>query len=86
MTKSIIYLTIVVGFLLLIPLLAMNFTDEVLWDLPDFVVAGTLFFVTGFVYIFATRKNKNIAYRSVVGIVLIAALMFIWVILAVDIF
>lgn len=35
---------LVTGLLLLVPLVAMQFTDEVRWNLADFVVAGALLF------------------------------------------
>src|ERR1044072_2952161 len=36
--------TIIVGIILMIPLVAIQFTDEVAWTLLDFVTAGSLLF------------------------------------------
>ena len=44
------HVALVTALLLLIPLLAMRFTDEVAWSPTDFAVAGALLFGTGFTY------------------------------------
>ena len=54
-----IILTAVV-IILLIPLIAMQFTDEVNWNLPDFIVAGVLLLGTGLACELVLRKVKNI--------------------------
>src|SRR3982751_4077064 len=40
----------VVALILLLPLLAMQFTDEVRWGVADFVIAGALLFGAGLTY------------------------------------
>jgi hypothetical protein len=70
---------------LLLPLLAMQITDEVVWDLADFAVAGALLVGTGLMLELAARKAGNIAYRSAVGVALAAALLLVWINLAVGI-
>jgi hypothetical protein len=71
--------------LLLIPLIAMQFTEEVIWNIADFVVAGTLLFGTGFTYQLLTNKSKEITYRVAVGLALLSGFFLIWVNLAVGI-
>jgi hypothetical protein len=71
--------------ILLLPLLAMQFTDEVVWGPVDFVVVGALLFGTGLAYQLAARKADAIPYRAAVGIALAAALLLIWINLAVGI-
>ena len=73
-----------VAFILLLPLLAMQITDEVVWDLADFAVAGALLFGTGLTYELAARMKGNTAYRAAVGLALAAALILVWVNLAVG--
>ncbi|MBU4404821.1 MAG: hypothetical protein KKG79_04320 [Acidobacteria bacterium] len=73
------------AFILLLPLLAMQFTDEVAWDLADFAVAGTLLFGTGLTYELIARKAGNIAYRAAIGVAVTAALLLVWMNLAVGI-
>jgi len=72
--------------MLLIPLIAMQFTSEVNWDSLDFIVAGVLLFGTGLAIEFAVRKIHNIIFRIVVCAALIIILFLIWAELAVGIF
>ena len=83
--KNIIGIVLAAAFILLLPLLAMQITDEVVWDLADFAVAGALLVGTGLMYELAARKAGNIAYRAAVGIALAAALLLVWMNLAVGI-
>ncbi len=73
------------AFILLLPLLAMQITDEVVWDLADFAVAGALLVGTGLTYVLVARKAGNIAYRAAVGVALAAALLLVWINLAVGV-
>jgi bacteriorhodopsin len=72
--------------LLSIPLIAMQFTDEVNWTIMDFIVAGILLFGTGLMCELVLRKVKNIKYRIGICAVILAALFLIWAELAVGIF
>jgi hypothetical protein len=77
--KAAIRIALATGFLLLLPLLAMQFTNEVVWDVADFIVAGVLLFGTGLTYKLAAIKVGNIVYRSAVGFAFTAAFILIWV-------
>jgi hypothetical protein len=81
--KNIIRLALVTGILLLVPWVAMQFTDHVVWSLFDFIVAGALLFGTGLTYELIARKGA-IAYRAAIGIALAAAFILIWMNLAVG--
>ena len=72
--------------LLLIPLIAMNFTNDVNWKFFDFLVAGILLIGTGLTLEFILRKIKTLRYRILFGIALFALLFLIWAELAVGIF
>ncbi|MSU25122.1 MAG: hypothetical protein EXS32_15045 [Opitutus sp.] len=69
---------------MLVPLVAMQFTDEVVWDVADFAVAGVLLLGTGLTYELATRKAGQIAHRVAVGMTVAAALLLVWINLAVG--
>lgn len=77
--KAAIRLAIATGIILLLPLIAMQFTDEVVWDLADFVVAGVLLFGTGLAYELMARKGGTVAYRAAVGIALATVFLLVWV-------
>lgn len=83
--KNIIYLALGTAFILLLPLLAMLFTDQVVWDLSDFIVAGALIFGTGLAYELVAKRGGTMAYRVAVGIALAAAFLLVWINLAVGI-
>lgn len=83
-SKNIIRITLATAFILLLPLLAMQFTDEVVWDLTDFAIAGALLFGAGLVYELVARKGSTVAYRVAVGIAVTAALLLVWMDLAVG--
>jgi hypothetical protein len=78
-------LVLVVASILMLPLLAMQVTDQVVWDLADFAVAGALMVGTGLLYQLATRKAGEMAYRAAVGLALAAAFLLVWVNLAVGV-
>jgi hypothetical protein len=78
-------LVLAAAFTLMVPLLAMQVTDQVVWDLADFAVAGALLVGTGLMYELAARKAGNIAYRAAVGVALVAALLLVWLTGAVGI-
>jgi hypothetical protein len=71
--------------LLMLPLVAMRFTDQVVWTLSDFIVAGTLLIGTGLTYEFVARTAGNIADRAAVGLALGSALLLVWTNLAVGV-
>jgi hypothetical protein len=71
--------------LILLPLLAMQVTDEVAWDLADFAFAGTLVVGVGVTYELAARMTRNSAYRAAVAVALAAAFVLVWVNAAVGI-
>ncbi|MDI6045891.1 hypothetical protein [Flavobacterium yafengii] len=79
-----IILTVV--FLLLIPLIAMQFTNEVNWNQSDFVVAGVLLLGTGLICELVMRKIKKTNHRIILCAVILAALLLILIELAVGIF
>jgi hypothetical protein len=72
--------------LLLIPLIAMQFTEEVNWDAADFVVMGILLSSTALLVEFTLRIVKQTKYRILLCGAFVLAFLLIWVELAVGIF
>lgn len=82
-------LTITLGIVLAIlsiPLIAMQFTKEVNWDLTDFVIMGTLLLITGLGIEMVTRKIKSFNLRLIIILAILFLLFLIWAELAVGIF
>lgn len=65
--------------LLLLPLIAMQFTDDVRWTASDFVVAGVLFGGVGLAFELIVRKSRSLAYRCGAAFAVVAAFLTIWV-------
>ncbi|MDQ0967073.1 hypothetical protein QFZ20_002476 [Flavobacterium sp. W4I14] len=82
----IIIILSVVASILAIPLIAMQFTNEVQWDLRDFVAAGILLLSTGLAIELVIRNMKTGTSRTIVLIVILIALFLIWAEMAVGIF
>lgn len=71
--------------ILLLPLLAMQFTTEVAWDFADFMIFGALLAGAGGAYELAMRVSGHRAYRAATAVALAAAFILIWINLAVGI-
>ncbi|HVX47911.1 MAG TPA: hypothetical protein VHA05_00950 [Candidatus Saccharimonadales bacterium] len=71
--------------LLLVPLVAMQFTDQVNWTALDFMVAGILLLSAGIAYEVLARWAHNSRQKAIVGISVLVVLAVIWAQLAVDI-
>ena len=84
--KRLIIIVLTSVIILLIPLIAMQFTDEVNWTLFDFIIAGALLLGTGLMCELAIRKINKIKYRIAICLALLVLLLLIWAELAVGIF
>jgi hypothetical protein len=69
--------TAATALLLLTPLVAMQFTDEVNWTVSDFVFAGGLLVGSGIIYELAARAG-NLAYQAAVVVALGAVVLIMW--------
>ncbi|HQV35409.1 MAG TPA: hypothetical protein PLC36_03770 [Flavobacterium sp.] len=72
--------------LLLIPFVAMQFTEEVNWQAGDFVVAGVLLLGTGLLCELVLRNVTKTSYRIVLCMTILILLFLIWAELAVGLF
>lgn len=73
------------GALLLTPLLAMQFTEEVLWTPGDFIVFGLMLAVAGGCLELAVRSSGQVAYRLGTALTVLGGFLLLWVNLAVGI-
>lgn len=65
--------------LLVVPVVAMRFTDEVDWTASDFLFAGVLFASVGLAFELIARRSGSLAYRIGAALALLAALLTVWV-------
>jgi len=64
--------------ILLLPLVAMRFGDEVNWTESDFIFAGIMIGGTGALFELTVRMSRNHAYRAGVGFALAASFLTVW--------
>jgi hypothetical protein len=74
--RSAVRVALGVAWILSLPLVAMLFTDEVVWSLADFAVAGVLLTVIGVALELAVRKAGNLAAALGIAGVGVAAAVF----------
>lgn len=71
--------------ILSMPFIAMQFTDEVQWDLRDFIVIGALLIGAGLAYeLLAVRIAAK--HRPIIAVIVIAVVLLAWAEMAVGIF
>lgn len=70
--------------ILLVPLVAMQFSTEVSWSVFDFLVMGVLISGTGLAYVWFIRRFPGILYHVAAALALVTTFLMIWVNLAVG--
>jgi hypothetical protein len=83
--KHFLYILLGTAAILLVPLVAMQFTSEVNWTGSDFIVAGVLLGGTGMLLELATSKLRTGKTRMIAGAAILLGFLFIWAELAVGI-
>ena len=76
----------IVGTILLIPLIAMQLTNEVNWSLFDFIIMGAMLTITGLLGKIIFKKVKKYKHRVILYVVIAIIFFLIWAELAVGIF
>ena len=64
--------------LLSIPLVAMQFTDEVNWGPVDFLIAGLLIFGAGFAYVMFIRYQSTLVYKAAIASSIGSTFLMVW--------
>ena len=82
--RSIVRILLATVLVLLIPLAAMQFSDEVNWNTFDFAIAAVLLIGSGLAFKFVARKSCNFAYQVGVGVAVGSGLLLVWMNLAVG--
>lgn len=83
--SAFIWIALAVGAILLIPLIAMQFTSEVNWDSTDFIVMGAVLFGMASLFFLVARRAPR-KRQLFIGLVFIAIFLYIWAELAVGVF
>lgn len=84
--SRLISLAIITVLALLIPLVAMQFTDGVNWTARDFIVAAILFISFGTLHELVVMRFKSARNRTAGTLALIALFIIIWTNLSVGFF
>lgn len=84
--KSLLRVALVTAAVLMVPLVATQFTTEVDWTAFDFVAAGILLALTGLVLTFALRKLRSTQPRLVAAGLIGLGFLYCWAEMAVGIF
>lgn len=79
------WIAVATGLILLVPLIAMQFTAEVSWSRADFLVMGILLLTCSSLFVLVARRLSQ-KHRVAVGIGFAAAFFYVWAELAVGIF
>ncbi|MEL6256211.1 MAG: hypothetical protein AAFR87_29675 [Bacteroidota bacterium] len=77
--KRILRMLAGIGGLLLIPLIAMQFTEEVNWQVGDFLIMGTVLLGLGLLYEFIARRSEKPVYKAAFALGLLGAFLLFWV-------
>ena len=85
-TNRFLIILLIVGALLLIPFIAMQFSSEVVWTASDFIIMGILLLVTGLGIDLVLRKVSSSKNRPIMGGIILALFFMIWAELAVGVF
>ena len=86
MTIKLLQLGSLVLALLCIPLLAMQFSEDVRWSVADFVLAGFLLFFSGLLVLFIQNKVSKRSWRIGLIFIVVFLLLLLWAELAVGLF
>ena len=84
--KRFLIIFLIVGVLLMIPFLAMQFTTEVNWSVSDFLIMGLLLLAGGLAIDLVLRKISGSRNRLITSGIILAVFFLIWAELAVGVF
>jgi Kef-type K+ transport system membrane component KefB len=76
--KNVFIVLITVFIALLLPLIAMQFTHEVNWQISDFIAAAVLFSFFCYLYKVLTKSTNNKKHNIVIALLLFGLLLFVW--------
>lgn len=84
--KTLILILAIIGGILLIPFIAMRYSDAVDWTWGDFIIAAILLFEVAIMVYYINKRAKKTGMRLLFYIVLALILILVWAELAVGVF
>lgn len=78
-SRFFVCLALAVSMLLMVPLVAMQYTKEVNWSPFDFVFMWILLVGAGMMYKLVSRRMSNVPYRVAVGIAVVTSVILVWI-------
>lgn len=85
MQRRIIHILIGVAVILLVPAIALQFTDEVRWAPFDFLAATALLISSGLAFVYLSSRTNDIRHKAAIGVAVATVLFVIWLQLAAGI-
>lgn len=86
LTKRLTIILGVIATLLLVPLIAMQFTSEVNWSPADFVIMGLMLLAVGTGIEIVLRKVTSTKGRVILCVAILEVFLLLWAEMAVGIF
>lgn len=80
------WLSVTIGLILLVPLGAMFFIEDVNWSVGDFIVMAALVFAVSALFVLVTKVVRSQPYRIALAIMLGLLFVWVWAELAVGVF
>lgn len=77
--KNFLIVGIITACILMIPLVAMQFTSDVQWSLSDFIFAAALLFGSGAAFVVVSKVSGSKQYRAATAMALLGAFTLIWI-------
>jgi len=82
---DILTVLVVTALILMLPLIAMQFSEEVDWKPGDFIVIGTMFIGAGLAFVYTARRIDGAGRRLALAGAFFVALLYVWAELAVGV-
>lgn len=84
LSKNLLIVALITIIILLIPLVAMQYTTEVDWSMADFIIMGTLLFSTGSAFVILNAYSANYLYKLAMVLAIGSTFLLVWSNLAVG--
>ena len=77
--NNVFWVSVVTVAILMVPLIAMQFTEEVQWTAFDFVAMGVLLFIVGMLLTAVAGKLESPRHRIIARVAIVLGFFILWV-------